>query len=117
MHRLFNRGETWAICREALAANGPMTTKELVEDLYEGPEATSGRQGSKPRPPHEAGQFPREAGICAASGPGRQAEGRRYMAAVPGKDSDLTRREVADHITSCYNERYAEFDSLSLRTF
>ena len=26
IHRLF-RGETWAICREALAANGPMTRR------------------------------------------------------------------------------------------
>lgn len=33
VHRLFRRGETWAICREALAANGPMTTKELVDEL------------------------------------------------------------------------------------
>jgi hypothetical protein len=33
IHRLFKRGETWALCREALAANGPMTTKELVDVL------------------------------------------------------------------------------------
>ena len=33
VHRLFRRGEPWAICREALAAKGPMTTKELVEEL------------------------------------------------------------------------------------
>jgi hypothetical protein len=30
---LFRRGETWAICREALAAKGAMTTKELVDEL------------------------------------------------------------------------------------
>lgn len=35
VHGLFRRGETWAICREALAGNGPMTTKELVEELME----------------------------------------------------------------------------------
>jgi hypothetical protein len=33
VHRLFKRGETWAICREALAASGPMTTKELIDEL------------------------------------------------------------------------------------
>ena len=33
IHRLFRRGETWAICREALAVKGPMTTKELVTIL------------------------------------------------------------------------------------
>jgi len=33
VHRLFKRGETWAICREALARNGAMTTKELVDEL------------------------------------------------------------------------------------
>lgn len=33
IHRLFRRGETWAICREALAAKGPMTTTELVAEL------------------------------------------------------------------------------------
>lgn len=33
VHRLFKRGETWAICREALAGNGAMTTKELVDEL------------------------------------------------------------------------------------
>jgi hypothetical protein len=33
VHRLFRRGETWAICREALATKGPMTTKELVTVL------------------------------------------------------------------------------------
>jgi hypothetical protein len=30
VHRIFKRGETWAICREALAKHGSMTTKELV---------------------------------------------------------------------------------------
>ena len=33
VHRLFKRGETWTICREALAAKGAMTTKELVDEL------------------------------------------------------------------------------------
>ena len=33
VHRLFRRGETWAICRDALAAKGAMTTKELVDEL------------------------------------------------------------------------------------
>jgi hypothetical protein len=33
IHRLFKRGETWAICREALAAKGAMTTKDLVDEL------------------------------------------------------------------------------------
>ena len=33
VHRLFRRGETWAICRAALEAKGPMTTKELVVEL------------------------------------------------------------------------------------
>lgn len=32
IHRLFRYGETWAICREALAG-GPMTTRELVTVL------------------------------------------------------------------------------------
>lgn len=32
-HRLFKRGETWAICKEALGANGPMTTIELTQEL------------------------------------------------------------------------------------
>ncbi len=32
LHRLFKRGETWEICRAALA-NGPMTTNELVAEL------------------------------------------------------------------------------------
>src|SRR5690242_9607091 len=30
IHRIFRRGETWEICRAALARNGPMTTKELA---------------------------------------------------------------------------------------
>ena len=33
LHRIFNRGETWALCREALKANGPMTTTELTDVL------------------------------------------------------------------------------------
>jgi hypothetical protein len=33
LHRLFRRGETWALCKAALAKNGPMTTKELSVDL------------------------------------------------------------------------------------
>jgi len=33
LHRVFKRGETWAICREALAAKGPMTTVELTREL------------------------------------------------------------------------------------
>ena len=33
VHRLFRRGETWAICREALGAKGSITTKELVDEL------------------------------------------------------------------------------------
>jgi len=30
LHRLFRHGETWAVCREALALKGPMTTNELA---------------------------------------------------------------------------------------
>lgn len=33
LHRLFRRGETWALCKAALAANGSMTTKELAGSL------------------------------------------------------------------------------------
>lgn len=33
LHRVFKRGETWAICREALAEKGPMTTVELTREL------------------------------------------------------------------------------------
>lgn len=33
-HRLFQYGETWAICRKALAARGgPMTTRELTREV------------------------------------------------------------------------------------
>jgi hypothetical protein len=42
VHRLFKRGETWAIYREALATNGPMTTKELVEELMKAPKLPAG---------------------------------------------------------------------------
>lgn len=31
--RLFRHGEAWKLCRTALEANGPMTTKELASDL------------------------------------------------------------------------------------
>ena len=33
IHRLFRRGETWALCKAALASNGSMTTKELALEL------------------------------------------------------------------------------------
>jgi hypothetical protein len=33
IHRLFRRGETWALCKAALATNGSMTTKELALEL------------------------------------------------------------------------------------
>lgn len=33
VHRLLKRGETWAICKEALAAKGQMTTIELTHEV------------------------------------------------------------------------------------
>jgi hypothetical protein len=36
LHRIFKRGETWAICKAALAAKGPMTTIELTQELMRG---------------------------------------------------------------------------------
>jgi hypothetical protein len=33
IHHLFRRGETWALCKAALASNGSMTTKELALEL------------------------------------------------------------------------------------
>ena len=33
VHRLFKRGETWAISRAALEARGALTTRELTQEL------------------------------------------------------------------------------------
>lgn len=33
IHRLFRRGETWELCKAAMATNGSMTTKELALEL------------------------------------------------------------------------------------
>ena len=33
IHRIFKRGETWAISKQVLAAKGPMTTIELTHEL------------------------------------------------------------------------------------
>ena len=32
-HRLFQRGETWRLCSEALAARGSLTTRELAQHV------------------------------------------------------------------------------------
>ncbi len=34
-HRLFQRGETWRLCSEALAARGSLTTRELAQHIME----------------------------------------------------------------------------------
>jgi len=34
-HRLFQRGETWRLCSEALAARGSLTTRELAQHVME----------------------------------------------------------------------------------
>ncbi len=42
IHRLFGRGETWAIAKTALGAKGPMTTIELTQELMKARKLESG---------------------------------------------------------------------------
>ena len=88
VHRLFRRGETWSICRETLAVKGPMTTKELVDELMKARKLEVGERVLAPPPLPKGGQFARQAGTTRQVGPGtclcqlslKSTDGFRFIA-------------------------------------
>ena len=83
-------GRHGAIVREALAAKGAMTTKELVDELMKARKLPTGDRVMNRTLGQKLSQLPRQTGIARQAEARWQTKGCRYLAVAGRKNADLS---------------------------